>query len=153
MIRDGGSDAWTNVTDTYNCHVAWRLADDPDPGDIEGWPGHIQADAFHLMCEGTSNVERNYAPDVYAPGTGAAIHCRDLAGSRYSTMAYMAADTSSWFEACIRGLMPQGGAYAEAGPSYWILDDLRLVEHGQEDLIVTTPTPPACIPLWEFLYR
>lgn len=60
---------------------------------------------------------------------GAAIQCLDTDGDRYSTMAFEAADATSWFETCIRTL--KGG---KAGSSYWILDDFQLFVHDNEML-------------------
>jgi len=138
--RDSGGNAWTNWADQYESHVAWRLADDPSPGDIEGWPGAIRPNAFHVICEGSSNSQRNYAPDVYAPeltpGDPTSIDCADPTGSRYSTMAFQAVDNSSWFEACIRSQKPGG-----SGGSFWVMDDMQLLVHGAEDLVPPQPTP------------
>lgn len=137
MLRDRetGGNAWINWNNQYETHVAWRLADDPSPGDIEGWPGAIRPNAFHVICEGASNSERNYAPDIYAPGSGATIDCVDPTGSRYSTMAYQAADDTSWFEACLRSA--RGAGSPTTGWTLWIMDDFRLLEHGEEDLLAS----------------
>jgi len=129
MLRQrSGAIAWTNDGNDYNCHVAWRLADDPNPGAIEGWPGAIGADAFHLICEGASNTERNYAPDIYAPGSGVAIDAADPSGSRYSSMAFTAADDSTWLEFCVRTM--KGGV---VDSSDYVLDDLQLFTHGPDE--------------------
>jgi hypothetical protein len=137
MVRDreSGGNAWVNWNNQYETHVAWRLADDPSPGDIEGWPGAIRPNAFHVICEGASNSERNYAPDIYAPGSGTTIDCVDPTGSRYSTMAYQAADDTSWFEACLRS--SRGADNPTTGWTLWIMDDFRLLQHGEEDLLAS----------------
>jgi hypothetical protein len=137
MVRDRseGGNAWTNWDASHASHVAWRLGDNPRPGDIEGdqdigGSGWVRPNTFHLICQGNANSERNYVPDIHAPGSGTEIDCVDPDGSRYTTMAYQAADTTSWFEACIRGNRPEG-----TGNSLWIMDDFRLFEHGEEDLV------------------
>jgi len=84
-------------------------------------------------------AERNYAPDIYAPelspGDLRSVDCVDPEGSRYSTMAFQAVDDTSWFEACIRG--NRGG---RVGTTTWIMDDVRLLVHGDEDLVPALST-------------
>jgi hypothetical protein len=139
MMRDRSDpgNAWVNWNDEYETHLAWRLTDDPSPGDIEGWPGAIRPNAFHVICEGSSNSERNYAPDIYAPeltpGDRTTIDAVDPGGSRYSTMAFQAVDDTSWFEACIRGM--RGTGTSSEGTSVWSMDDFRLFQHGDEGLV------------------